>query len=133
MLYPIKRFTRNFKDWFPILKQDEQWDNEYLLDVLDKKLELMEKFHRSDKTWAMRHLETAQEIKYARLLIERIQLDNYLSIVMPDWNEYINQDNHTESEKKRFLDSCIEEQRLKEQDIQKLFKHIADNIQKWWD
>lgn len=133
MFRGIRRAVRNLRDWFPILVTDEHWDHAYLLEIIEKKLELMEKFHMSDKAWAQRHLETAQEIRYARLLLERILLDNYIYDTLPDWWDYVLKENKSEDEKEVFFKASIKADLLREQDIQKLFNHLSDNILEWWD
>ena len=43
----IKRFLRNLKDYYPILKEDEDWDYGFLLDLLEFKLKKMGDYFHS--------------------------------------------------------------------------------------
>ena len=39
------KIIRNIKKWWPILKEDEDWDYHYLLEVMKFKLEKMADYH----------------------------------------------------------------------------------------
>lgn len=62
--------TKNLSDWFDTIVADRWWDFHFLLLIIDKKLELMEKeWHNSNsKNWK----KTRQEIRDAKSLLTSI-------------------------------------------------------------
>ena len=67
-MYQIKRFFRkcyNVIRWLPTIWKDEDWDDQYIVDILIKKLEHQRDFFLSDKTHVLRASETAEQIQIA--------------------------------------------------------------------
>ena len=44
----IKHGIHNLIEWFPIIWDDAQWDQSYLLNIMIKKLSLMENYFKND-------------------------------------------------------------------------------------
>jgi hypothetical protein len=144
--------------WFPIIWNDYDFDHNYLTIIIKHKLKAMEAFERSDNAWAMRAPEIADQIKTVRLLLERIEKDEYHEMVFrhhdKKWGEL---DMWTTPCDRKDLVECSitrtkicdrdsydqenkESKRLykhveymKQQDINYAFELMARNYQGWWD
>ena len=106
MLRQVKHGVKNLITWFPVIWQDQQWDHIFFLEVLQKKLELMEEYFRT-RSHCVDGEKQADEIKYAILLIKRPIKDDYWEKKNGDY--------------------------LKKQDYDELFKHIRKPLESWWD
>lgn len=118
MLYKIKRVARNLKDWIPIIVKDEHWDNAYLYEILYKKLELKEKFFRSDNSHIADWEVVADEIKQVREALKRLKEEDYVPY---------------EEAKKDIVAACQKEEVMIQQDLEIVFDGMKNNVRKWWD
>jgi hypothetical protein len=110
----IGKRIRTIIKWIPILWYDEDWDFYYVYNILQKKLEFVE------KDMLKSHLENselyANKIKTAIRLIEIVKDEKYLDEVLIedslyDWNKVI--EKHKKA--KRVL-----------------FNYLNHNIESWW-
>jgi len=106
MLRQFKQGVKNLITWFPVIWQDKQWDYGYFYPILQKKLELMEKFFRT-RSYSVDGDKQADKIKYAILLLNRLIEDDYWEKKNGDY--------------------------LKKQDMDELFNHIRKHLESWWD
>lgn len=118
ILYKIKRTIRNLKDWLPVILKDEQWDYNFTFQLLQRKLELKEKFFRSDNTNISDWEEVADEIKEVKDALSRLIEDDYASL-----EEFVQDANA----------SITKEEELTKRDMSIVFDGMKQNIRKWWD
>jgi hypothetical protein len=158
-LRPIQSGIKNLITWFPVIWNDQQWDQYYLLKVLQKKLTLMEKYFRTRG----HHVDAekdADNIKLAINLIGRLIKDDYMeSAFTPHKKKYgestiifedivgkekytklnIKYENQPETEEEikqerdLFLRCCNKEGYLRQQDLKMLFDHLKKHMLTWWD
>jgi hypothetical protein len=110
----ISKRIRTIIKWIPILWYDEDWDFYYIYNILQKKLEFIE------KDMLKSHLENnnlyADKIRTAIRLIEIVKEEKYLDEVLIedslyDWNKVI--EKHKKAKKV-------------------LFNYLNHNIESWW-
>lgn len=118
MFYKLKKIYRNLKNWLPVIIKDEQWDYGYLYDILYRKLELKEKFFRSNNTNIEDWEIVADEIKDVREALERLMKDDYIPY---------------EVFRKDVKASILKEEEMKQNDLEAVFGGMKNNIRKWWD
>ena len=132
----IKTSIKNLITWFPVIWKDRQWDHVFLLDILHKKLSLMEKFFR-EKGHHVGAEKDADNIKLAILLLDRIRKDDYIkSAFKPYEDKYgeISFKSFSSLKEKELFNRCSEhETYLKNQDLDMLFSHLRKHILEWWD
>jgi len=150
---------KNLIRWFPVIWHDQDWDSEYTLDILLKKLEHQRDFFLSKDTHLANSWETADEIDIAISKLRRTR---------DSW-EYYEQPAHDELDKKwgigvmrtekygvncreiifdrEFIKTPKDEAKYKKEFNTKLAKareeydkdkaeaylYLATNIDKWWD
>lgn len=68
--------VKNLITWFPIIWLDRQWDHMYFLEILEKKLKLMEDYFE-DGQIIVDSKGVAKTIRTSRILITRIKNDQY--------------------------------------------------------
>lgn len=118
LLYRTKRVFRNLRDWLPVIVKDEHWDEGYLYIILHRKLELMEKFFKSDNAYSANAENVAEEIKTVKEALERLIK-----------NEYISPEELSKDIDKAFY---LENEFIRE-DKDIVFDGIKKNIEDWWD
>jgi len=118
MFYQIKRVLRNLKDWLPVIVKDEHWDHDYMYKLLHRKLELKEKFFRSDNTHIEDWEKVADEIKEVKDALYRLMEDEYVT-----HEEVMNSTGA----------AIVKEQTLTERDLRIVFDGLKENSQNWWD
>lgn len=137
MFTKIKRFARNLRLWYPVLKEDESWDSYYLYKVIEHKLKLMEDIFRGDNTHTANILTYADEIKECRVLLDRLMKDDYMSNEASEYYEKFDLKNLNKQmndiQKKTILEWSKKEEEAKEKDKQELFCLLNKNIENWWD
>jgi len=149
--YNIKQGIKNLIRWFPIIWNDYNWDHHYILVVLKKKLELMEKAFRSDKAWGADSQKEADNMRCAINLLDRMVKDDYLDEALkpfdkkyPDykWDFKFEKDengfgrmvNHDTLQQKELMHQCFdEEEKLRDKDYDELFDFLKEHIREWWD
>jgi hypothetical protein len=110
----IGKRIRTIIKWIPILWYDEDWDFYYVYNILQKKLEFVE------KDMLKSHLENselyANKIRTAIRLIEIVRDEKYLDeyLLENDW-----------SNPKKAIDKQAKAKKV-------LFKYLNHNIESWW-
>lgn len=154
----IFRRIRHLVSWLPIIWADQDWNGDFLMTILNRKLSNMERFFSSDRTHLANSDKTRARIQYARILTDRILTDEYFSMAFKahgkKWGEPVyesipNEDRPTSTltisypnvNTKRDGELCHRDARaaishsdaMKKQDIDELFATMAKYIQGWWD
>ena len=148
MLNKIKTFFRNLKLWFPILVDDQQWDDYYLHRVVYHKLSLMKDFYESDKPMAVEE-HTDRVIKEINEVLEplnRIIEDDYIkfpegmepemfSIKKEDDSEFYTLEikYHEDFGRGEVNEVYRKSEEDKDNDLKEAYKKIGENSEKWWD
>ena len=143
--------------WIPILWKDHDWDHHYMFKILHYKLSRMEKSIRNG--YAANSDKTADEIKTAKLLLDRICNKDYISNAMVGHEErwgkcrmgfgptnpvtrtsrmlWVYERNLTDAEKarerKEFMMLGRHSEYMEKQDVEYLFKFMSKHYKKWWD
>jgi len=149
--YSIKQFFRNIKNiirWIPVLWSDRDWDHGFIYILLHKKLEHMEEFFRSDKSYTSDATEVAEEIKAAKELAYRLFKNNYLNEALIDFeNKYGENAIFTvanfedgkltwtvdDEKMEMFRKACRDSDINYETDKEKLFDLMKEKVNGWWD
>ena len=148
MLNKVKTFFRNLKLWFPILVDDQQWDDHYLHKVVHRRLSWMKDFYESDKPMAVEEhsQEVVKEINEVLEPLNRVIEEDYIHF--PEGMEpYIvfRKDEegsgdytvetvyHDEFGKEKVNEVYRKSERDKEEDLKKAYKSIGENSENWWD
>jgi len=150
----VKRFARHIQSvikWLPTIWRDEQWDQIYVFDMLAKKLSLMESFYRGSDSMRADGEETADEIKEAITILNRIRKNDYLLVALEEFdkkypeynwsswmetdeNGYLKMDKNDTKDQKIMLKKAYKESDDAEtKDLDDLFILLRKNIQNWWD
>ena len=77
---PVQIFFEQLKviyDYIPLLYQDRDWDQGYLLDMLIFKLKRMEQIHIHDKFHGKDRLVIAKQIRFSYKLLKKLSNDFY--------------------------------------------------------
>ena len=131
------RFLQNIKrliGWIPVLWNNYDFDGAYLLIVIEYKLKRMERLFR-EEGHCVGSGKSAQEMRIARLLIQRIVDDSYSDMAF-DFKETGDM----------FMDCWFEKRpmvpkqkaweygdRQKQQDLNYLCDYIKKHLFSWWD
>lgn len=155
--YKIPYGTKNLIRWFPTIWNDRNYDQYFIYVILQKKLQLSEKCLRNGHH--MYAEKTADEVKLCSLILDRLIKDEYDLHAFKrhdeKWgeanfnfkeikdkpgysslhitHEKVKTEKDKEEEQKDFKRSYENEQKLKEQDLDLLFKLMRKHIQGWWD
>ena len=120
--YDIPRGIKNIIKWTPVIWRDRDWDYYFLFVIMEFKLKQMEKLFRN-YGMGLHSVRDADRMKICRLLIERINEDNYYNM-------------YKEGKVFKFDKSPkifeIEARQIK-QDKEYLFKIMNKYILTWWD
>lgn len=154
----FKTGVKNLISWFPIVWKDRQWDHQFIYAILRHKLHLTEQFIRHNGVH-INNIKDADKIKKCVLLLDRLIKDEYHENVnryyYERWGEpemiFEDSEEHPgcktvdlkypnvktkEDEKvntKQFKRNFKIEQKLKEQDLDMLFKMMRKYIETWED
>lgn len=156
-IYDIRHGIKNLIDWFPVIWQDRDWDHWFLYKIMHKKLERMEYLQRT-YGHHVDNIKTADQIKVCKLLLARLIEDDYLMNATKyheeKWGELelVTEEipgtdlfsvktktgiplteKEKEIEQKLRLDKYKHGDKMKEQDLDLLFKIMRKHIQGWWD
>jgi len=156
ILYDIQLFFRRlvqFLKWTPTIWRDCQWDQSFIFDLLQKKLELMHEFYSGDLPNIADKDDVAQEIEDVLVILRRIRDNNYLFVALeefdkkyPDYSWDIKTepdpddpmlsrwvDDDTPDQKKMKHKAYRLSDKMEKEDLDNLFILLRKNIQKWWD
>lgn len=143
--------VKNLISWFPIIWVDREYDHYFLFQILRHKLKRMEKFYNGPYAWGMNAPKLAHEMKVCTILLDKIIEDEYnregydahdekwgkLEFTTNDDGDLTitrgNRNFNEDIEAKEYRAVYEKEEKLKEQDLEMLFKTIRKNIRKWWD
>jgi hypothetical protein len=147
-LLDIKYGIENIFIWFPIIWRDRDWDHYYLLKIMNKKFERMEKLHR-EYSYAVCSDRTAKELKIAKLLTKRLMESKYYcNAIAPVEQKYgelkvtfgtSEKGNRTmvfeepPEERKARLKARDHSNNMEKQDITFLCNLIRKKLLYWWD
>ena len=154
----IKYGVQNLIKWFYIIWTDRDWDHYFLYQILEFKLDQMIHLHRN-----YGHLEDnelyASQMETCSKILNRLKSDDYYDDTFHEYNKKWGQaqmnwsecDDDSElcelhithpnvktlkdeiQEKLEFKQCIQNENDLRENDLDILFKTMRKNIQKWWD
>lgn len=147
---------RNIKriiSWIPVLWNNYDFDECYLLKVMEHKFKLMEKFFDSDKAWTVSAKRHAYQCRVCKNLCKRLAKDDYSTpydkrneiVLRRPWktkpvknkegkiisHELVDED--TKIETYYILLSHEHEEKMIQQDIDYLCKMIRKHLRDWWD
>lgn len=144
-MYKIRKFIRNFKLWFEIIKTDEQWDYAFLEKVILHKLKLMKDFYDSGKNYTVAD-DTVKELNITINALERLLKSDYIRFPKgkrPKMEIIDNDSNGLFSEMKTIYhedfgeDKVDEVYRKAEEDEMKdrelVYKMLKEKSPNWWD
>ena len=142
---------KNVIKWWPILKEDQDWDYSYLLKVIEFKLNNMATFFESDGAWTEGASDMAKEMRLCAHHLNRLIEDNFFDFDSLDekwgkWNwdtskegafsikrpNVITDEDEIEFDKdirKAFAD----EAESKQQTLNNFCQLLKDKIWNWWD
>ena len=121
-MYRIKNKIRQFRKlirWIPIIWRDRDWDYYFVYEILKQKLVDTEKYIRKDGLHVFNEHD-ADSIKTAIEMIEKVQTEYHLDKYLSEATEWT-----TEGMDKATKDH--------DKARRELFKHLNNNIEKWWD
>jgi len=121
-MWKIKEYIRKIKNlirWAPIIWRDRDWDYYFIYEILKHKLTFTEKFIR-EKGAHMFNTKDADSILKAIDLIDKVQTEYYLDKYLSEATEWT-----TEGMNNAAKDH--------DKARRELFKHLSNNIEKWWD
>lgn len=140
--------------YFPVIWNDSQWDHYFFFKILNKKLELMNKYWHSDYPMIVKSHQDkiAKDIKTAYLISQRIIDNNYSNNVFHFHDKKWGELNHSlksgifnlkrenvitkedeRNESREFRNLMKHYEYLQKQDIEYLFKLLNKKIRSWWD
>src|SRR5699024_323466 len=99
---------RLFK-WFPIIWKDRDFDEHYMVEILQFKLQQMAELHMKHGV-TVKRFETAEELLHATHLLELTKMEDLTDSV-----------------------SLKEEDEMKKKRTKEAFNYIANNMNGWWD
>ncbi len=142
---------RNIFRWLPVIWCDRQWDHYYFLILIQKKIQLMEKFFRHNAHF-VGDIEVADNLKEQLVILKRIVDDDYENRVMEEHDKKWGRpkmsfkesgvllvvrskvtDENKEQEKEEFFARMKMGDETKKVDIHTFFDYMRDHIEDWWD
>jgi hypothetical protein len=154
-LYCLRRGIKNLYRWFPIIWGDRDFDQGYLLTVMEKKLQFMEEFFKSDKAWCAGAKRTAKQIAYARKLLKyqddyptpyrdafykKFGEDNFFRDSVPVKFDSLGKpmlfrcvDNQSDEYKAAYREAINKDYEFEKKIDSHLWKFINKRIRGWWD
>ena len=150
---------KNLIRWFPVIWNDQDWDSEYTLNILIKKLEHQRDFFLSKDTHLANSWETADEIqcaidklkhtrdswehyeepahdeldkKLGRGVMRTEKHDEHCREIIFD-REFVKTPKDEAKYKKEFNDKLAKVREEYAKDKADAYLYLATNIDKWWD
>lgn len=144
-MYKIKRFIRNFINWLPILRSDEQWDYMFLEKVILHKLKLMRKFYESDQSYSSPD-KTIKELNITIEALERLLKGDYihfpegkaprLEIIDSELNGVFSELRtiyHEDFGEEMVNEVYSKSEKHEREDRRLVYKMLKNNSPSWWD
>lgn len=148
----FKRGIKNLIRWRKIIFRDQDWDYEFIYELLYKKLEHMEQFFRSDHTYSALAEETANEIKLVKEALERLIKHEYLDEELKEYHNTYGEDDElwttepiegknssrlvwTENQEQLDMFGAASKRadKREQEDLDFVFSYMREHIQRWWD
>jgi hypothetical protein len=149
----IYRGVCNLIAWFPVIWNQREWDHHFLIRMIGKKLELMEKHMKSDNCIASVHQNKyIKQVQTCKLLCKRITEHEYLDNALTRHHELYGDEtkfhfepveglpgcvslifDETPAQRKSFRRAGVHADMMENQDYEMLFKIMSKNIRHWWD
>jgi hypothetical protein len=129
---------KNVFIWLPVIWHDRQWDYFYLLEVLRKKLLLMENYYLKDHDLSFKGQDKVyDQIKLCKILCNRLIKNEYENNAMIPYYKKYNQnvwtfEAETKQQKDEYTKYIKHADYMGKQDIKMLFNTINKNITNWW-
>jgi len=150
---------KNLIRWFPVIWNDRDWDSEFTLDILLKKLEHQRDFFLSKDSHRANNWETADEIaiaisklrhtrdcwehyeqpaheeldvKWGKGIMRTEKYGEYCSEILFD-REFVKTPKDEAKYKKEFNDKLAKAREEYAKDKADAYLYLATNIDKWWD
>lgn len=144
--YKVRKFFRNFRLWFEIIKIDEQFDYMFLERVILHKLKLMKSFYDSGQNYTVAD-DTVKELNVTIDALERLLKSDYIKfpkgraprmrVLESDKSNGLFSQIETEYHKDFGEEKVDEVYRKAEEDEQKdrelVYQMLRDNSPSWWD
>lgn len=132
---------RNVLYWLPVIYHDRNYDEGYLYKMLHHKLTDMERFFTSEDAYTAEASNTADQIAEAKDIVGRLLDNTYFldKVEHIDTDEFMSIDDgifNVNTEHPNYEVWCKASEdgdREREEDKQKLFKLMSENIDGWWD
>ena len=121
-MYRIKlkiKQLRKLIRWIPIIWRERDWDYYFVYEILKQKLIDTEKYIRKDGLHVFNEHD-ADSIKTAIEMIEKVQTEYHLDKYLSEATEWT----------KEGMDKAAKDH---DKARRELFKHLSNNIEKWWD
>jgi len=141
----IQTGIENYWKWRKIIWVDKQWDDHYILNILEFKLTLMEKYFRNSKITVDAE-KNANDMKRCILLLERIIKNEYHEEAYKEFYEKYPRERiedlasltaprpqPTPLQKIELTNCALKENELLESDLEELFTIMRKEIKGWWD
>lgn len=150
--HKVRRFPTNVHNlikWFPVIWRDRDFDQYYLLKVMEFKMSEMAKLHREYGVTEGK-FDTADQLEQCVSLIQKITEGNYTDeafgderylldrtrfdfVDTPDGTTRMRISGLTEEETARKMELYMLEEKLLEKDYDLLFETMRKYIRTWWD
>lgn len=144
-MYKLRKFIRNFKLWFDVIKNDEQWDYVFLERVILHKLKLMRDFYDSGQNYTVAD-DTVKELNITINALERLLKGGYINFpegkaprleVIDDGTNGLFSELKTvyhDEFGKEEVDEVYRRAEEKElQDRELVYKMLKERSPSWWD
>lgn len=153
--YCLKRGVTNLIKWFPLIWKNDVFDHCYLLDVVDKQLDEMEKFWYSDNPHVMKKEQVAKRITWTRKLLKMYRDEYYTMKAYDTYKEKYPGDMFRDSEpcdvddfgvvltyrctptmkdnEREFYRGLMDPAQVKDEKVFKLFISNFSRLRNWWD
>jgi len=145
--YPVRGFYRSVRrvlDYLPVIWNNYDWDQGYMLQLFAFKLRRMQKSFENDK-WHTDANKTARQIQICAFLLERLAGDE---LERPHWDEFYKTyptfgtfstdengySSMRDREKwgKEFKRLNDHDEVVRKQDLELFWKIFSKNYQRWW-
>jgi len=154
--YDIPRGIRNLTVWFPIIWRDRNFDQFYLYEIMEKKLEQMERCFSTNEI-RLHQNRTVREIKICRYILNRLKNDWYFEAAHDEissrwgktrmWGEpYTNSScrlvfhNHKiitkkdeELHRKDYKRTQKKYEKIRKHDLELFAKIFTRHVETWWN
>ena len=148
----IKYGVRNLIKWFPVIYRDRDWDHTFLMEIMKRKMDNMQKYLRKYGHHVNAEKD-ADDIKKCVILLDRLIKDEYHENISKKyyekWGELEFKESnsgfstleHTKVKTDEDKYQCTKESRilhekednLRNQDLELLFNTMRRKILGWWD